>query len=416
MPYIPRTLEPTVRKYLKYFPVVGITGPRQSGKSTMLEQMLGSSYRYISFDNLNSVSEFNSDPKKFMNKYSNHVIFDEVQRVPEIFSSIKIAVDNDRQNYGKFVVTGSSQFAFMKRVSESLAGRIGLLSLLPFQYSEIPLKLHGESVFRGGYPELVMRKYEPSHDWFTSYLDTYLTKDIRDLREIGDIRDFRRFIQMMAARVAQILNMSDLARDLGVSVPTIKKWISVLEASYIVFLLPPFYKNIGKRLVKSPKIYFYDTGLVSYLTGVRNAELYENGPLYGQIFENYIVSEIMKRETHRKEDSELFYYRTSNGVEIDLIIDRKTEQEYIEIKASETYRMEMTRAIEQMKKETERGYLLYQGKGEHSTPDLKVMNYRDYLEQTEIPEGKKRKLATKTRRTRLRTETLHSGVQARRVH
>ncbi len=400
MPYIPRTLEPTVRKYLKYFPVVGITGPRQSGKSTMLEQMFGSSYTYISFDNLNFVSEFHSDPKKFMNKYSNHVIFDEVQRVPEIFSSIKIAVDNDRQNYGKFVVTGSSQFAFMKRVSESLAGRIGLLSLLPFQYSEIPPKLRDESIFRGGYPELVMRKYEPSYDWFTSYLDTYLTKDVRDLREIGDIRDFRRFIQMMAARVAQILNMSDLARDLGVSVPTIKKWISVLEASYIVFLLPPFYKNIGKRLVKSPKIYFYDTGLVSYLTGVRNTELFENGPLYGQIFENYIVSEIMKRETHRKEDSELFYYRTSNGVEIDLIIDRKTEQEYIEIKASETYRMEMTRAIEQTKKKTERGYLLYCGKGEYSTPDLKVMNYKDYLEQNEVREGKKQKLATKTRRTR----------------
>lgn len=399
MPYIPRTLESTVSDYLEFFPVVGITGPRQSGKSTMLRHMLGSSYKYVSFDNLNYVNEFHTDPKKFMNRYSNRIIFDEVQRVPEIFSSIKIAVDNDRQNYGKFIVTGSSQFAFMKRVSESLAGRIGLLSLLPFQYSEMPAKLRDESVFRGGYPELVMRKYERSYEWFTSYLDTYLTRDVRDVREIGDIRDFRRFIQMLASRVAQILNMAELARDIGVSVPTIKKWVSVLEASYIVFLLPPFYKNIGKRIVKSPKIYFYDTGLVSYLTGIRNAELFESGPLYGHLFENYVVSEIMKRETHAKEDSELFYLRTSNGVEVDVIIDRKTEQEYIEIKASETYRGEMTRAVEQMKKETEQGYLLYQGKGEHSTPDLKIMNYRDYLEQGKVREKKRKKLTTKARRT-----------------
>jgi predicted AAA+ superfamily ATPase len=269
----------------------------------------------------------------------------------------------------------------MKRVSESLAGRIGLLSLLPFQYAEIPKRLRDESIFRGGYPELVTRKYKPSFDWFTSYLDTYLTRDVRDLREIGDIRDFRRFVQMMAARAAQILNMSEVSRDLGLSVPTVKKWISVLEASYIVFLLPPFYKNVGKRIVKSPKIYFFDTGLVSYLTGIRNAELFEKGPLYGPIFENYVVSEILKREIHAKADSELFYYRTSNGVEVDLIIDRKTMQEYVEIKTSETYRSEMTKAIEQIKRKNDKGYLLYRGRDEHSSPDLEIMNYTTYLEQ-----------------------------------
>ncbi|HCA81693.1 MAG TPA: hypothetical protein DEP53_18340 [Bacteroidetes bacterium] len=381
MPYIHRVLENTLLEYLKIFPVVGVTGPRQSGKSTMLEKLLGKSYRYVSFDDLEHVHEFHSDPKRFMDRYSERVVLDEVQRVPEIFSYIKLAVDKDRQNYGKFVVTGSSQFSFMKKVSESLAGRIGLLSLLPFQYQEIPGSLREGSLFQGGYPELVLRDYKPSSKWFSSYLDTYLTRDVRDLREIGDIRDFRRFIQLLAARVSQILNMSDVARDLGLSVPTVKKWISVLEASYIVFLLPPFHANLGKRLIKSPKVYFYDTGLVSYLTGVRNAELFERGPLYGAIFENYVISEILKQEVHGKADSELFFYRTSNGVEVDLIIDRKSEREYFEIKTSETYRSEMIRPIESIKKKSEKGYLLYRGKGEHSTPDLQIINYKRYIER-----------------------------------
>jgi predicted AAA+ superfamily ATPase len=379
MPYIHRTLEKSVLHYLKIFPVVGITGPRQSGKSTMLKKILGHTFTYVTFDDLNNVDRFHSDPHQFMRTYSDKVIFDEVQRVPEIFSYVKLAVDNDRQRYGKFVLTGSSQFAFMRRVSESLAGRIGLLTLLPFQYSEIPANLREDSIYLGGYPELVNRDYEGSFDWYTSYLDTYLTRDVRDLREIGDIRDFRRFIQMLASRVAQIINMSEVGRDIGVSVPTVKKWISVLEASYIIFLLPPFYNNLGRRIVKSPKLYFFDSGLVSYLTGVRNETLFKRGPLYGPLFENYVVSEILKKHLHVRSDAELFYYRTSNGVEVDLIIDKKTEKEFFEIKTSETFRTEMTRAIVRLKKKEERGFLLYRGKEIDSTPDLRIMNYRKYL-------------------------------------
>jgi predicted AAA+ superfamily ATPase len=379
MPYIHRTLEKSVLHYLKIFPVVGITGPRQSGKSTMLKKILGHTFTYVTFDDLNNVDRFHSDPHQFMRTYSDKVIFDEVQRVPEIFSYVKLAVDNDRQRYGKFVLTGSSQFAFMRRVSESLAGRIGLLTLLPFQYSEVPASLREDSIYLGGYPELVNRDYEGSFDWYTSYLDTYLTRDVRDLREIGDIRDFRRFIQMLASRVSQIINMSEVGRDIGVSVPTVKKWISVLEASYIIFLLPPFYNNLGKRIVKSPKLYFFDSGLVSYLTGVRNETLFKRGPLYGPLFENYVVSEILKKHLHVRSDAELFYYRTSNGVEVDLIIDKKTEKEFFEIKTSETFRTEMMRAIVRLKKEDERGFLLYRGKEIDSTPDLRIMNYRKYL-------------------------------------
>ena len=235
-------------------------------------------------------------------------------------------------------------------------------------------------MYQGSYPELVGRKYRGAFDWYTSYLDTYLTRDVRDLRDIGDIRDFRRFVQMLAARVSQVLNMSEVARDIGISVPTVKKWISVLEASYIVFLLPPYYRNLGKRIVKSPKLYFFDTGLVSYLTGIRTHELFEHGPLYGPLFENYIISEIYKKELHVRSGAELFYYRTSNGMEIDLIIDRKPEQQFIEINPSKTYRLEMARSLLQLKMNRGLALLLYRGRPVESRPDLKVINYKSYLE------------------------------------
>ncbi|MCX6141597.1 MAG: ATP-binding protein [Ignavibacteriales bacterium] len=381
MRYIHRTIEKTLRQYLATFPCVGLTGPRQSGKSTMVKKLLAGQYRYVSFDDHDNVREFYEDPKKFMRRHTDRVVFDEIQRVPEIFNYVKLAVDEDRQRKGKFVLTGSSQFAFMRSVTESLAGRIGLLSLLPFEYREIPSNLREESIYRGAYPELVISSYAHFKSWYSAYIDTYLHRDVRDLGNVGELRDFRRCLQLLATRTAQLLNMSDVARDLGVAVNTVKRWISILEASYIIFLLPPFYKNLGKRITKSPKLYFFDAGLVSFLTGINGVEVFEQGPMYGALFENYVVSEIMKRQMNTKADSELFYFRTSNGVEIDLILDRKTEREYFEIKASESYRSEMTRPIETLKRESEQGFLLYRGKGEHSTPDLQIINYRKYLEQ-----------------------------------
>ena len=324
MIYIHRTLERTFNQFLGQFSSVGLTGPRQSGKSTMLKKLLAGDYEYVTFDDYDNVRTFHEDPKKFMRVHGDRVIFDEIQRVPELFNYVKIAIDEDRQRRGKFVLTGSSQFALMRNVTESLAGRIGLVRLLPFDYREIPQKLREESIYRGGYPELVLESYDNFRNWFSSYVETYLYRDVRDLSNVGELRDFRRCLQLLATRTAQLLNMSDIARDLGIAVNTVKRWISILEASYIIFLLPPFYKNYGKRITKSPKIYFYDTGLVSFLTGIKDADVFEHGPMYGPLFENYVVSEIMKREIHSKADSELFYYRTSNGVEIDLIIDHKT--------------------------------------------------------------------------------------------
>lgn len=174
--------------------------------------------------------------------------------------------------------------------------------------------------------------------------------------------------------------MSELGRQLGISVPTVKKWISVLEASYIIFLLPPFHSNLGKRIVKSPKLYFFDSGLVSYLTGIRNKELFEQGPMYGSLFENYIISEIYKKQMHVQSGADLFYYRTSNGLEVDLIIDRKTERQYFEIKTSHTYRPEMIRSLLSVKKKSEQGFLIYRGQPMDSTPDIKIINYKSLLE------------------------------------
>jgi len=382
MRYIKRTLEAAVKRYLRAFPVVGITGPRQSGKSTMLRELLSETYEYVSFDDFQNVNLFHDDPIRFMRLHAEHVIFDEVQKAPQIFDLIKINVDADRRKYGKYVVTGSSQFSFMKGVSESLGGRIGLLSLLPFQFSEIPNGLRSKSVYMGSYPETVSKRYDTSWDWYSSYIETYLTRDVRELANIGNTREFRRGLQLLASMTAQILNMSEVARDVGVTVTTIKSWITILEASYIIFLLPPFYENIGRRAIKSPKLYFYDTGIISFLTGISNEDLFEKGPMRGAIFENYIVSEVLKKEKHLKSNSELYYLRTSHGTEVDLIIDRKTVREFIEIKSSETFSPMMIKSIEQIKRKNEKGILVYRGRDRDLSEGISAMNYSNFLAET----------------------------------
>lgn len=376
MKYTKRVAEKTVRRLLKAFPVVGITGPRQSGKSTLLKHLL-KDYTYVTFDDIRKIQLFEEDPIGFIERYNHKVIFDEVQLVPDIFSTIKMVVDQDRHNYGNFVLTGSSQFAFLKSASESLAGRMGLLSLLPFQLKEIPKALVEDSIYQGSYPELVMRSYEEADLWMSSYIDTYLNKDIRALAQIGDMRDFRRFIQLLAGNIGQTLDQTHYAKNIGVSVPTIKRWLSILEASYVVFLVPPFYKNLGKRLVKSPKIYFFDTGLVSFFTGIQTFEQYDQGPLSGALFENYIVSEIYKKELHTASHGELFFFRTHDKTEVDLIIDRKHSKEWIEIKKSSTLKPNMIHTLSHLRGE-DSATLIYQGKSDQFR-GVTIANFYDYL-------------------------------------
>lgn len=379
MVYTTRIAEKTLARYLKAFPVVGVTGPRQSGKSTLLRHFLPD-YSYVTFDDAKHILSFTDDPEGFLKQYQGRVIFDEVQYVPEIFNKIKILVDEQRSNYGNFVLTGSSQFKFLQHVTESLAGRIGLMSLLPFQYTEIPKALVSESIFRGSYPELVLRNYNESELWYASYLETYLSKDVRSLSNIGDLRDFRRFIQLLAAQATQLLDLTFYARDLGVSVPTIKRWLSILEASYIIFIVPPYYENYGKRIVKSPKVYFYDTGLISYFTGITTYEQFNQGPLAGSLFENYVVSEIVKNELHRAKLSEVYYFRTQDKVEIDLIVDRKSSKDFIEIKKSATFAPKMIKSLKTYTPPDCQSILLYFGESlEHR--GVKIMPYWDYLLQ-----------------------------------
>lgn len=375
--YFQRVTSNTLQRFLKAFPVVGITGPRQSGKTTLLKHTLPD-YTYITFDDDLNITAFEEDPKGFLSQYHHHVIFDEVQFVPKLFNQLKILVDQDRSSYGRFILTGSSQFSFLQNVSESLAGRIGLMTQLPLQFSEVPATLHTTSIYQGGYPELVSKKYQDSDLWFSSYLDTYLTKDVRALAQIGDMRDFRRLIQLLAAQISQTLDMSHYAKEIGVSVPTIKRWISVLEASYVIFLLPPYFNNYGKRIIKSPKIYFYDTGLVSHLTGITNFDLYDKGPLAGPLFENYIVSEILKKIKHTASSAELFYFRTQDQAEIDLIVDKKTSADFIEIKKTKTYTTKMSLALKKFSRENNREIVLYNGETMRHQ-NVEILHYSDYL-------------------------------------
>lgn len=387
MKYFHRQIEKTVKKYLSIFPAVAVTGPRQSGKSTMLKTIFGNKYTYLTFDDPILIEQFSSDPKGFMNQYNNRIIFDEVQKVPELFHYLKMEIDSDRNNYGKFILTGSSQFAFIKSITETLAGRIGALTLLPFQRSEVPQKLRAKQILFGGYPELATGNYNKSRQWYSAYLRNYLERDVRSLANIGNMRDFQRLIFLLASRTAQELNFSRFARDIGVSVKTIQKWISVLAASYVIFLLPPYYKNLGKRITKRPKLYFYDTGLVCYLTGIRDSETLAKGPMQGEIFETYVISEVVKSICHNDRDAVLYYFRDNLGLEVDLIIEDNSKKtvSFIEIKNSQTIRPQMAKSILSFMKRRSphrklQGYLVYRGKEKLKMFDkITCLNYADFL-------------------------------------
>lgn len=381
--YYKRKLESTLIQYLSAFPAVAVTGPRQSGKSTMLKQLLPE-YTYITFDDPKIVELFEDDPEQFLKRYGDKVIFDEVQRMPTLFHYIKIAIDNDRQNYGKFILTGSAQFSLLNSITESLAGRVGMLTLLPFSFSEIPEATRAHSLPFGSYPELVNRQYHMKEQWYSAYVNTYFERDVRQIQNIGDLRDFKRLINLLAANVSQELNYSTYANDLGVAVNTIKRWISVLEASYILFLLPPYYENFGKRITKSPKVYFYDTGLVSYLTGTETFKQYDQGPMAGALFENYVISEILKKYRHENKNVDLYYYRAHQSTEIDLICDFKAYRHFIELKKSATFKVPMLKHLKKLFEtgittEDDKGFLVYNGDALDYNGHISAVNYQHYL-------------------------------------
>ncbi len=351
-----RTITSALSTMQKMFPVILITGPRQVGKSSILKEFGGEEFSYVSLDDPVIRAEAQNDPGLFLQKRKTPLIIDEVQYAPNLFTYIKIAVDEDRQN-GMFWLIGSQKFHLMKGVSESLAGRIGILDMLglsqaelmekpeksiPFlpvdsyrdtEFESLDINSVYEKIWRGSFPEL---HRNPDLSWdkfYSAYIQTYIQRDIRDLSQVADEQAFLKFLQAAAVRTGQLLNYNDMSKDVGVSLNTIRHWISLLETSGIIYILRPYHNNLTKRIIKTPKLYFLDTGLCAYLAGWSNPNVLERGPMSGEIFETYVISEIIKSYWHNgKSIMNLYYYRDRDQKEIDLLIEQDWILYPIEIK------------------------------------------------------------------------------------
>lgn len=336
---IPRLASSAVQRLAKGFPVVAITGPRQSGKTTLTRQLFAHK-PYVSLENPDQRQFAMDDPKRFLAQFSDGAVIDEVQRVPSLFSWLQGLVD-DRQRMGDFILTGSSQFELVRHMTQSLAGRVGRVELLPLQGTELrnagqlPADVD-ELMVKGHYPALYSRELLPQ-DWFANYAATYVERDVRQLLQIKDLQLFQRFLRLAAARSGQLLNLSALGADAGVSSVTAREWIGVLEASYLVMRLPPYFENFGKRLVKTPKLYFLDTGLMCWLLGIHSAEVLSTHPMRGHVFETMMVVEAYKAALNQGRQAELYFWRDRAGEEIDLLRIENGVFECFEIKAGATF-------------------------------------------------------------------------------
>lgn len=364
----------------KEFPVVGVTGPRQSGKTTLVK-MVFPDLPYINLERPDLREVALSDPVSLLKKYQDGAIFDEAQLAPELFSYIQDFVDNNPKN-GRFVLTGSSQFKLHEKISQSLAGRIGLLSLLPLTLDELKqaqtdFGAPNDLLVQGFFPKIYAQNasYEKT---YRNYIETYLEKDVRLLINIKDISNFSRFLKLCAGRVGTELNYASLANDLGVSVNTIRNWISALEASYIIYLLPPYYENFGKRLVKSPKLYFTDVGLACHLLDIHTPNQVDRDPLRGSLIENLCVIEILKYRFNLGKTPNIYFWRDNNQNEVDLIFKTGNDLIPIEIKASQTFHSRFLKHLKYFENLVQtrcpRGYVLYAGDLEQNIGKFKLLN------------------------------------------
>ena len=355
MKYIKREIEAKIIAAEKYSPVLAVTGPRQTGKSTMLRHLFPK-HNYISFDSSDFRASAKNDPQMFVENLKKPAIIDEIQYAPEIIPYIKIYVDGyttalkNEEIAGKFILTGSQAFTMTAGLTESLAGRIALFELLPFSFSELNIKTTQtlacyKQLLKGFYPVPNIANMKPV-EYYGDYLSTYIERDVRQILNIKDIGAFQTFVQVLAARAGGMLNIANLARDCAISHVTAKNWLAILAASRIIYLLEPYFRNTTKRAVKTPKIYFTDTGLLAHLLRYKDAETLLSGPMSGNIFENMVVMEAMKNNNNAKEGNNFYFYRDNNGIEVDLIINGGQFINLYEIKASKTLKPEIARNMD----------------------------------------------------------------------
>lgn len=374
---ITRTIFNEAKYSLKQFRALCITGPRQSGKTT-LSKLLLKGKPYVNFEDPSTEAEFLTDPKKFIEKFPNGGVLDEVQRAPEIFRHLQIVLDK-RTSRGQFVLTGSNNFLLFQQISQSLAGRAGYLTLLPLSFAELktaklPVTDLFNNILTGGYPEIQSRRLHPQK-WMQSYIQTYVQRDVRQLKNITNLTAFNKLIQLCASHAGQIVNRDEFAKQIGIDSKTVQSWIGILEASYVVFLLQPWYNNLNKRIIKSPKIYFYDTGLLCTLLQITSKEKLKQHSMVGAIFENWCIAEIKKNRTNQGINEGLYYFRDHLGNEIDLIVEKETGPQAIEIKSSGKKDRSLLSGLKYWNKyqPSSSGILLYQG--EDSETDNPLLNF-----------------------------------------
>ena len=336
--YIPRTAEPTVQKLFHGYPVVVLTGPRQSGKTTLVRSVF-TEMAYVSLEDPDQREFAQSDPRGFLARYPQGAVLDEVQKTPDLLSYIQTIVDQG-QDRTRYILTGSQQFGLLSSITQSLAGRAALVRLLPFSLEELDRQGMAPNhlevfLWKGLYPPIHDRRLDPDI-WYGNYVNTYLERDVRQMVNVRDLSTFQRFLRMCASRTGQLLNLSSLATDCGITHNTAKAWISVLEAGYIIHLLPPHHANFGKRLIKTPKIYFLDPGLAAWLLGIQEPDQLSTHPMRGPLFESWVISELLKSRFNQGKASNLFFWRDRTGHEVDVLVDTGNALVPIEVKSGTT--------------------------------------------------------------------------------